>query len=138
MAERGATSPLDMEIQNAIDAGRAETLLSGGGIERSPGSVSLVFDISLEMSSVTLVSMIAPSPDWFVGVDNLNLLENGDWVDELVVDLDPYDAGTDSGTTFDSRDRETRPQEPIARITTPPLATGGTAPPLGTFTFRRQ
>jgi hypothetical protein len=138
MAELGSTTPLDSEIQNRIDAGRAEHLLSGGGIARSPGSVSLDFEISVEMSSVTLVSMLAPSPDWFVGVDNLSLMDDGDWVDELAIELNVYDAGTDDGTTFDSPDRDTRPREPIARITTPPLATGGVAPPVGTFTFRRQ
>jgi serine/threonine protein kinase len=36
---------------------------------------------------VTLVSMVAPSPDWFVGVGGLPLLQDGQWVDELVVPL---------------------------------------------------
>ena len=138
MAELGAKTPFDMEIQQAIDAGRAEHLLSGDGIARSPNAVVLDFDISLDKPSVTLVSMIAPSPDWFVGVSNLSLLDNGDWADELVIDLDPYDAGTDSGASYESRDRDTSPREPIARITVPPLASSGNVPPVGTFTFRRR
>lgn len=141
MAERGSKTPLDMEMQNVIDQGRAEHLLSGGGIELSPGVVTLDFEISLEMSSVTLVSMLAPSPDWFVGVDNLNLLDTagtGDWVDEIVIELNVYDAGTDSGVSFESPDRDTSPRGRITRITTAPLATAGVAPPVGTFTFRRQ
>lgn len=138
MAELGAKTPFDMEIQRAIDAGRAEHLLSGGGIARSPSAVALDFDISLDNPSVTLVSMVAPSPDWFIGVANLSLLENGDWVDALVVDLDPYDAGTDSGVSYESRDRDTSPREAIAHITTAPLASNGVVPSMGTFTFRRQ
>ena len=138
MAELGAKTPFDMEIQQAIDAGRAEHLLSGDGIARSPNAVVLDFDISLDKPSVTLVSMIAPSPDWFVGVSNLSLLDNGDWADELVIDLDPYDAGTDSGASYESRDRDTSPREPIARITMPPLASNGDVAPVGTFTFRRR
>ena len=138
MAELGAKTPFDMEIQQAIDAGRAEHLLSGGGIARSPDAVVLDFDISLDKPSVTLVSMIAPSPDWFVGVSNLSLLENGDWADELVIGLDPYDAGTDSGASYESRDRDTSPRRPIAHITMPPLASNGVVPVVGTFTFRRR
>ena len=138
MAELGAKTPFDMEIQRAIDAGRAEHLLSGGGIARSPNAVALDFDISLDKPSVTLVSMIAPSPDWFVGVSNLSLLGNGDWVDALVVDLSPYDAGTDSGASYESRDQDTSPRQPIVHITTAPLASSGNVPSMGTFTFRRQ
>lgn len=138
MAERGAKSPLDDEIERAIQNTRAEHLLSGGVIARSPGAVSLDFDISLDQPSVTLVSMLAPSPDWFVGVSGLSLLVDGDWVQELTIDLEVYDAGTDSGSTFTARDRETVPREPIAHITTPPLARNGIAPPVGTFTFRRR
>ena len=47
--------------------------------------------------------MVAPSPDWFVGVSGLPLFENGQWVEERRIDLVPWDAGTDSGTTFESR-----------------------------------
>ncbi len=138
MAERGSKSPFDQEIDRAIAEGRAENLLSGGDIALSPGSVSLDFTIGTGQSAVTLVSMIAPSPDWFVGVSGLDLLQNGDWVDEFVVDLLPYDAGTDSGTTYAARDRETVPPALVSRIQGPPLQVGGMVPPFGTFTFRRQ
>jgi hypothetical protein len=138
MAERGAKTPLDQEINQVITDGRAENLLSGEGISRSPGSVSLDFTASVDHSFVTLVSMIAPSPDWFVGVSALGLLQDGDWANEIVVELHPYDAGTDSGTSYASRDRDTVPPVPISRIEGPPLQVGGDVPPLGTFTFRRQ
>lgn len=138
MAEEGSKTPLDMEIQRAIDDGDAEILLSGDGIDLSPDSVSLELEVSLEYPAVDLVSMLAPSPDWFVGVSDLSLLENGDWVQELVVELHAYDAGTDSGVTYAARDRDTVPREPIARLDGPPLASNGTVPPVGTFTFRRQ
>lgn len=138
MAERGAKTPLDQEINQAITDGRAENLLSGGGISRSPGSVSLDFTASVDHPFVTLVSMLAPSPDWFVGVSALSLLQDGDWASELVVELHPYDAGTDSGTSYASRDRDTAPPIPISRIDGPPFQVGGVVPPLGTFTFRRQ
>jgi len=137
MAERGRTTPLDREVTAAIDAGTAEHLLIGGAIGQSPGSVALTFDIGQAFPLVTLVSMIAPSPDWFVGVSRLPLLENGRWVPQRRVDLDPWDAGTDSGSTFTSPDRVTSPRQPVFRILTEPLSPGGRVTPLGTFAFTR-
>jgi len=137
MAEEGRTSPLDLEIMAAISAAHAQHLIRGESIPLSPASTSVEFEISLEHPLVTLVSMVAPSPDWFVGVHDLSLVENGDWVREKVVMLYPYDAGSDSGVTFTSPDRDTQPREPIHSIETPPLALSGMVAPMGTFTFRR-
>jgi hypothetical protein len=137
MAEAGAQSPLDQEVIAAVAAGTAEHLLTGDGLRGSPGTVQLEFEVSREHPLVTLVTMVAPSPDWFVGVSALSLFEDGDWVPEKEAALIPWDAGTDSGATFLSPDRPTNPRQPIARITTPPLASSGVAAPLGRFTFRR-
>ncbi|MGH0129072.1 UNVERIFIED_CONTAM: hypothetical protein FKN15_015671 [Acipenser sinensis] len=60
---------------------------------------------------------IIPSPDWFVGVDSLDLCDGGQWVQEVSLDLYPYDAGTDSGFTFSSPNYLTVPQENITQIT---------------------
>ncbi len=76
--------------------------------------------------------MIAPSPDWFVGVSGLSLRSGDSWINELSVDLDPYDAGTDSGISYEDPDADTDPQDPIAQITGFPFTGTG---PLGTFTF---
>ena len=139
MAETGGKDPMNSEIETLIQSGPAGVKLSGGGINPSPGTVSLDFEISIDFPLVTLVSMIAPSPDWFVGVSELSLMAGGEWVDELVVDLHGYDAGTDSGATFASSNAETTPAEPIAIIQTAPLVLDAMAPvPLGTFTFTRQ
>jgi hypothetical protein len=86
---------------------------------------------------VTLCSMVAPSPDWFVGVSGLSLLENGEWVKNLTVSLLPYDAGTDSGVTFRSPDAVTVPRGVVTSLTGFPVSTDGNVLPFGTFTFRR-
>ena len=137
MAERGRQSPLDLEVGAAIGAGTAQHVLAGDDVPRSPGSISLEFEVSREFPLVTLVTMVAPSPDWFVGVSGLSLIENGDWVAEKRVLLHPYDAGTDSGVTFSSADAATDPREPIHRIGMGPLVEAAAVPHLGTFTFRR-
>jgi hypothetical protein len=80
---------------------------------------------------------VAPSPDWFVGVDSLSLVEGGDWVAERRVTLYPWDAGTDSGPSYRSPDEATQPRGTIQALTGYPVAHGGQVAPFGTFTFRR-
>jgi len=137
MAELGAISPLDAEIETAIRAGGAEFLLKGGDVPLSPGRTAFEFDITTTHPLVTLVTMVAPSPDWFVGVNGLSLMRDGDWADEMVVSLPPWDAGTDSGASFESPDEDTQPRMPIALLTGYPVASGGAVAPMGRFTFRR-
>lgn len=135
MAETGGKSSLTGEVNTQIDFGRAEHLLSGGGIGTSPGSTSLTFDISSEFPLVSLVSMLAPSPDWFVGVHDLSLFEGGTWIESLTVDLFVYDAGTDSGTNYTSDNADTQPAENIFRIESAPFLINDAVAPLATFTF---
>src|SRR5438128_6112303 len=86
-------------------------------VSPSPGSVSLVFPQPMrrDFPLVTLVSMIAPSPDWFVGVDSLSLLADDQWVTNKVVTLYAMDAGTDSGITYESPDQVTMPRGVVTR-----------------------
>ena len=137
MAETGSKSPLNSEILNAISDKTAYKLISGGGISLSPGSVSLNFKVSKDYPLVSLVTMIAPSPDWFVGVDSLNLYENGSFVDEKVVTLYAFDAGTDSGETYTSPNEPTIPPVAIFKIEGYPFYYNGELVPLGTFTFTK-
>lgn len=135
MAETGQTGTLSGEVNAAISAGTGGAVLLGTDLDPTPGSTSLTFDIDENHPLVTLVSMIAPSPDWFVGVAGVNLFEGGAWVDEVSFTLVPWDAGTDSGSTYASEDQATEPPQPIRDLT-------GMSPfsnqPLGTFTFTKQ
>jgi hypothetical protein len=133
MAETGGTSILRGEVEAAIDAATASAVISGAGVD-SPGSVSTTFEVSTEYPLVTLVTMVAPSPDWFVGVHDLDLRQGGGWIDELTVELAGYDAGTDSGLDFTSANADTMPREPIALLGAPFSTTG---PLLGRYTFTR-
>jgi hypothetical protein len=137
MAERGRKSPLDAEVMAAIAAGHAQFLLSGADLGVSPGVVSLEFEIGVNFPLVTLVTMVAPSPDWFVGVTGMPLLVSGQWVDETVATLYPWDAGTDSGVSFESDDLRTSPVELTHRLLGFPVATNGVVAPFGTMTFKR-
>ena len=135
VAELGSKGSLLAEVDAAIAAGTANRTLSGGGISGGAGTVTLRFQINRTHPLVTLVTMVAPSPDWFAGVRGLPLIENGQWVPSKTVQLVPWDTGTDSGASFASPDFVTTPRGVLTRIVTPPLATNGNAPPMGTFTF---
>lgn len=137
MAEQGRTSPLDTEVQAAIAAGTGFSLVLGGNIPRSPGVATAEFEIGRDHPLVSLVTMVAPSPDWFVGVDSLSLVAGGDWVAERTVTLYPWDAGTDSGPSYASPDRDTQPAQGIHALLGHPVAVEGAVAPFGTFTFRR-
>ncbi len=138
MAETGSKNPLTSEIAAAITDGTAGKEISGGGIGSSPGDVSVNAEVTPDFPLVTLVSMLAPSPDWFVGVSGLSLCENDEWVENKEVDLYPYDAGTDSGESYTSANSIANPPENIFRIQDGVLAVGGEATPVGTFTFVQQ
>jgi spondin-1 len=95
------------------------TIIKARGISypNVTGKTFAVFRVDSDHHLVSLVSMISPSPDWFVGVSGLELcLSNGSWVDEKILNLYPYDAGTDSGPTYTSSDSPTIPREAIRRI----------------------
>ncbi len=49
----------------------------------------------------TFMSMLGPTPDWFVGTSGLSLLDSqGNWVSSKSVNLFAYDAGTETGTGY--------------------------------------
>jgi hypothetical protein len=67
--------------------------------------------------------MVAPSPDWFIGINSLNLRNASDdgWKDSFTMDVFAYDAGTDSGTNYTSTDQITTPFQPISLISGFPI-----------------
>jgi len=87
--------------------------VSGGGTGRATFNI----DVTRTHPRVTLLSMIGPSPDWFVGVSGVSLLDGADeWRESHVVSLFPYDAGTEDGDDFSLSNPDTSPQGVITRI----------------------
>jgi len=110
--------------------------ISGPALFGINAAVNATFEIDLAHPLVSVVTMVAPSPDWFVGVHDLPLFENGNWVAETSVELLAWDAGTDSGTTFTSPNADVTPHLPIT-LQSGEFPLEGFVP-LGTFTFTRQ
>ncbi len=136
MAELGSRGTLRSEINAAKSASNADALIEGRGLGAPPTSTKTIFDIRPPWNLVTVTSMLAPSPDWFVGVSGLNLLDDdGNWMEAVEVDLFVYDAGTDSGPDYRSPNQATNPREEIRRIQESPFLVDGAVKPVGTFRF---
>eukprot|EP00189_Rhodosorus_marinus_P004937 CAMPEP_0113953900 /NCGR_PEP_ID=MMETSP0011_2-20120614/113_1 /TAXON_ID=101924 /ORGANISM="Rhodosorus marinus" /LENGTH=224 /DNA_ID=CAMNT_0000962687 /DNA_START=494 /DNA_END=1168 /DNA_ORIENTATION=- /assembly_acc=CAM_ASM_000156 len=101
------------------------------------GTEKVVFLIKLDgyRSMSSGISMVAPSPDWYTGWDNVELCDSkGKWVKKYKGNLSVWDAGTDSGKKFTSKDKKTKPYDKIVSI----LSTTFGGVPVGTVTFTRK
>ena len=120
MAETGGTSELQSEVNAAINAitPTALSVLSRSGNIGRQGQVTLNdVAVTTDHPRVTLVTMIAPSPDWFVGVSGLSLLDaSGNWLPSHEVKLNPWDAGTENGGEFSPSNLATSPHGVITSI----------------------
>lgn len=116
IAELGSNTVFFSEVTVAINAGNANQIIDGPDLNTSLGQIVINDLITTEAYPLlTLASMIAPSPDWFVAINSVSLLDtNGDWIDEIILDLYPYDAGTDSGADYTSANNDTNPADPIS------------------------
>lgn len=88
--------------------------------------------------NVSFCAMIAPSPDWFVGVSNLQLKnKKGQWKDNLIVPMWAYDAGTDYGSGFYNDPDFPEPiRKPIKFITDGPLFSYNPPKPIAYLIFK--
>ncbi len=139
VAETGNTSILNEELTKAINLGQALDKVDGNRVN-SPGNSSR-FQLGMKegYQNVTVVSMIAPSPDWYVATTT-SLLDQTDglWYDEVISHVVAYDAGSDSGSTFESTNSPTDPIDPISFIDDGPLTEGqDTVINMGYFKFTR-
>ena len=115
VAELGVTGTFETEIGNA-EEGTVKSLVRKGGTSAT-GTRTFEVEFSRTHPLLTLLSMIGPSPDWFVGVSGLSLLDgSGAWLASHAVDLFPYDAGTENGERFSLSNSATVPQGTITSL----------------------
>ena len=147
VAEFGTTSTFSREITAEGDNAVAATDLSG--------SSSATLTVSQAHPLVTMISMLAPSPDWFIGIGGLDMRVGGStdtFYNEVTVSLRLYDAGTQAGDIFrlggtgdTGVNADMSLRERITRLSTGDEDTdfGNNnnpegAPCLGTFTITKQ
>jgi hypothetical protein len=138
LSEEGKHSPLDQEIKAAIAAGKAGALFETGPIRDASKSETVQVTATSKFPWVSAVAMIAPSPDWFAGAANINLMEGGKWVNKKSVDLLAYDSGGDDGTTYKAEDKDNNPKKPTTITNTRHFVIKGKRVRVGTLTFTKM
>jgi hypothetical protein len=137
LSERGSHSPLDREIKAAIDAGKAGALFESGPLFSFPGKISASFTIDMAHPTVSVVAMVAPSPDWFTGVSSVSLRRSDGWADTVTLPLWVWDGGTDVGTTYHAGDADAQPRQSTRLAAGPHFLGKQGIKPVGTITFKR-
>lgn len=138
LSEQGKHDPLDAEINAATATGSAGPLFSTGPLREFADSLVGTVRVDSAHPMVSLVMMVAPSPDWFTGVSSVTLMENGAWVPSKTLDLLAYDSGGDDGTTYKASDKDNNPKKPTSKASTPHFVVNGVTVPVGSVTFIRK
>ncbi len=114
VAELGATSTFSAEVRAAGSNAVLVSQSPGGG---GTPTKTFAVDFTADRPLFTILSMIGPSPDWFVGVSGLSVLDaQNQWIDRHEIELFAYDAGTENGENFQLGNPATSPQGTITSL----------------------
>ena len=119
LSETGNTRSIRQEIGRAgdsiLDLRQSEALFPTEALN----SLSFDIEVSREHPLFSLTTMIAPSPDWTVGIDSLSLVQGNEFVESYTTQLFAVNAGTENGDfggNFSLNNRASNPQEPISGL----------------------
>lgn len=74
----------------------------GHGYKKMENPTRAVFRTDNANHLITVAIALYPSPDWFLGVTRFELCEEDNtWLREREINLYPWDAGTDSGISYE-------------------------------------
>lgn len=127
IAEFGGTASFQNEVNAAINIAAAHQYLQSSFTPRGAiSSASINITVTEAFPLVTFLSMVAPSPDWFIAVNSESLrsgntAENRGWKDTYSLDLFAYDAGTDDGLDYQSANSANNPKVGIFMINSAPI-----------------
>lgn len=117
VAEIGNNDLFIGEINTSVTQSNSEQLIDMASLSSATGTITISnLEVSDEYPLLTLISMIAPSPDWFIAINSYDLKPGGNWITNEVIDLFPYDAGTENGNGYSINNTATVPQENITSI----------------------
>lgn len=124
IAETGDNGPFLSLARSLQEQNRGVKTVVGAGGPTMPGmNTSLLLEVDCKHSFVSMLGMIAPSPDWIVQINNRNLYDTDKkkFISFAWGNLIAYDAGVDDGRDFTppletSLDLPTEPQQNIAPL----------------------
>ncbi|CAH0561042.1 unnamed protein product [Brassicogethes aeneus] len=117
LAETGYTKTLETELKDMSE--NIRTIIKAKGLQYPNITLTsfAVFRVDNQNHLISVVSKIMPSPDWIVGVSNLELCRpDCKWEEKRTLNLYPWDVGTDDGISYTSSDEPSLPRQPIRRI----------------------
>ena len=136
LSEEGKHSPLDDEIRMAVRSGRAGEIFETDAIKDFSKPVTANVTVDDKNPMVSLVAMIAPSPDWFAGAD-VNLMEGGQWAEAREIEVYAWDSGGDSGTTYEASDADNSIKQPTMLNGSAHFTNDGRRVPVARVVFRK-
>lgn len=141
VAEVGNITKMNLEIDAIIAKNKALSKFQiAAPLITGTAETNLLFNTTYP--TISFASMIAPSPDWFMGVSNISLFVNNKWLDELNLYVRVYDAGTEDGDIFGYNNPSTSPQQPAMLLTATNASvlanTNATIAPIATIRFVRN
>ncbi|XP_011630143.1 spondin-1-like [Pogonomyrmex barbatus] len=119
LAEWGSATGVEAELREK--SRQLRTLIKAAGLwyPNVNTNTTTSFSVDRKHPLLSVASMLGPSPDWVVGVSKLNLCQKDcTWAKSMIIDLYPWDAGTDNGISYMSPNSETKPREKMRPITT--------------------
>jgi hypothetical protein len=136
VAEIGNNTKMNAELDAILQAnkGLSKFTITPPAVT---GTVEADVDFNTNYSCISFASMIAPSPDWFMGIHDFNLFKDKAWINDVTLNLIVYDAGTEDGNVFDYSNPETVPHQNISLLTTASVLANGRSSidPIGTIRF---
>ncbi|XP_075974199.1 spondin-1-like [Anticarsia gemmatalis] len=115
LAEQGNTTEFELEIFPSLKQSYVRTIIKASAAPRPNMSTVTNFRVTRVHHLVSVATALLPSPDWFLGVSNLELCDVNTkyWAQNVTLNLYPLDAGTDSGKFFEAANEDTSPPQPI-------------------------
>lgn len=122
VAETGSPADIVSEIQAAQGENYVGDFVQGVVSFNSEMQMQTFTDITLTpwFNSMSSITMIAPSPDWFSGFYNVMPIDESSmvWLESFEIATYPWDAGTETGEGFSPDNPAEDPHVPIRQFTT--------------------
>ena len=117
VAEEGPPTTLVKELEAEQWRNVYDFKVNNGTIAVN-GTADFYINVKKEFPYISAIAMLFPSPDWFVGISSINLCDGCFWEEHAVsLSLQPWDAGTEDGTEFNTTNAATDPHVAISIIT---------------------
>lgn len=137
VATNGRVSVLEAELAEGRRRGRVGAHVLLPGIDTGVGGFSFEIEATEKQRFVSFATMLAPSPDWFAGVNAVALQDEAGWQDSVTRPLWVWDAGADSGPHFQGPNVDTQPRQSVRLLTHPAFLTPTGLAPIGRVTLTR-